>query len=365
MSAVTVTTFGAELCARVAERLDEPTLRQAHERVHRKAIVVVAWFIASYVGVLVAGSWWLGAAMCISLALAIAGIGFNIQHDANHNALFATGGSKRLTMANRLAGLSIHVIGGDSKRWIDGHVRLHHAAPNVVGRDQDIELAPFARMAPSQRRRSWHGFQHLYIWLIYAFTTAAIIVGDVVGIIEDSVSGDRHGRRPSLHDYLVMIGSKSLFVVAMVAIPIWVHSWLPVLLGTLVVLAISGLVMGVVFQLAHVVSEADFCSVDVRSEARWHEWQVLASVDFCPGTGPVSRVVTWYCGGLNYQTEHHLFPALPHPAYPEIAPIVATTCAEFGIPYRVQPTLRAAVRSHYQHLHRLGRSTSDGRPPRT
>ena len=225
-----------------------------------------------------------------------------------------------MTMANRLAGLSIHVIGGDSKRWIDGHVRQHHAAPNVVGRDHDIELAPFARMAPSQRRRSWHGFQHLYIWVVYAFTTAAIIVGDVVGIIEDSISGDRHGRRPSLRDYLVMIGSKSLFVVAMVAVPIWLHSWVPVLLGVLAVLAISGLVLGVVFQLAHVVSEADFCSVDDRSEARWHEWQVLASVDFCQGDGPVSRAVTWYCGGLNYQTEHHLFPALPHPAYPAIAP---------------------------------------------
>jgi linoleoyl-CoA desaturase len=350
-----VRTFGAELSARVHEHLDDATLGAAHERLHRKAIVVVAWFIVSYVAILVATSWVVGAVACVSLALAIAGIGFNIQHDANHNALFATGGSKRLTLANRLAGLSIHVIGGDSKRWIDGHVHLHHSAPNVVGRDHDIELAPFARMAPSQRRRSWHAFQHLYIWVVYAFTTAAIIIGDVVGIIEDSISGDRHGNRPALRDYLVMAGSKSLFVVAMVAVPIWIHSWLSVLFGVLAVLAISGLVLGVVFQLAHVVSEADFCSVDERSEARWHEWQVLASVDFCQGRGPVSRMVTWYCGGLNYQTEHHLFPALPHPAYPDIAPIVADTCAEYGIPYRVQPTLRAAVRSHYQHLRLLGR----------
>ena len=125
-------------------------------------------------------------------------------------------------------------------------------------------------------------------------------------------------------------------------------------------LAISGVVLGVVFQLAHVVSEADFCSVDARSEARWHEWQVLASVDFCQGDGPVARMVTWYCGGLNYQTEHHLFPTLPHPVYRVIAPIVADTCAEFGIPYLVQPTLRAAVRSHYRHLRLLGRPVDPG-----
>ena len=36
------------------QRLDDATLREAHERLHRKAIVVVAWFIVSYVGILLA-----------------------------------------------------------------------------------------------------------------------------------------------------------------------------------------------------------------------------------------------------------------------------------------------------------------------
>jgi hypothetical protein len=35
------------------------------------------------------------------------------------------------------------------------------------------------------------------------------------------------------------------------------------------------------------------------------------------------RALTWFTGGLNYQTEHHLFPRLPHTAYPFVAPIVA------------------------------------------
>jgi len=110
MSTATATrTFGAELSRRVEERLDPESLRIAHGRVHRKALVMVAWFIVSYVGVLLASTWAWGALACVSLALAIAGVGFNIQHDANHNALFATRGSKRMTVANRLAGLSIHV----------------------------------------------------------------------------------------------------------------------------------------------------------------------------------------------------------------------------------------------------------------
>jgi linoleoyl-CoA desaturase len=268
-----------------------------------------------------------------------------------------------MSVANRVAGLSINVIGGNSKRWIEGHVRQHHGAPNVVGKDEDIELAPFARMAPTQSHRPWHTFQHVYIWGVYAFTSAAIIIGDVVGIIQESISGDRHGRKPTLRDHVSLFGSKGLFFAAMLGVPMLLHPWWIVALGAITVVLISGLVLGIVFQLAHVVEEADFSAVEEPVEARWHEWQVRASVDFCQGDGVVARAFTWYCGALNYQTEHHLFPGLPHPAYPAISPIVADTCREFGIRYHVQPTLRAAVRSHAQHLRRLGQPTSDRSSP--
>ena len=40
---------------------------------------------------------------------------------------------------------------------------------------------------------------------------------------------------------------------------------------------------------------------------------------------------------------------------PVIAPVVEQTCADWGIPYRVQPTLWAALRSHHRHVRELGR----------
>jgi linoleoyl-CoA desaturase len=256
-------------------------------------------------------------------------------------------------MANRVAGLSLNAIGGSSTRWIEGHVRLHHVSTNIVGKDADIELAPFARLAPSQRHHGWHVFQHIYVWVLYGFTTVGIIVGDVVGIVTESFTGDRRGRTPYFVDYVVMIGSKGAFVVVMIVVPMLFHPWWVVMLGAVAVLGVSGLVLGTVFQLAHAVEEAQFSDVDTRSDVRWHEWQVLTSVDFCTGSGPVARLFTWYAGGLNMQTEHHLFPSLPHTLYPSIAPVVAETCADFGIPYHVQPTLRAAIRSHYRHVREL------------
>jgi linoleoyl-CoA desaturase len=346
--------FGRELVARVGDGLSEATLVEARDRLHRKAAVVVAWYVTSYLFVLLAHGWILGSLACLSLALAIGAVGFNIQHDANHNAFFRSS-TRRLSTANRIAGFSLNAIGGSSTRWIEGHVRQHHVSTNIVGKDFDIELPPFARLAPSQRHRCWHVFQHLYLWVIYGFTTTGIIVGDVVGTVQESISGDRRGRTPSLLDYVVLVGSKGLFVGVMVVIPMFMHPWWVVVVGAAVVLGLSGFLLGTVFQLAHAVEEADFADAGDPATTRWHEWQVRTTVDFCHGPGRVARAVTWYAGGLNFQTEHHLFPSLPHTVYPDISPIVAQTCAEHGIRYQVQPTLRAALRSHYRHLRVLGR----------
>jgi linoleoyl-CoA desaturase len=350
-----VKSFSSELVARVRGHVNDEILHRAYGRLHRKAAVIIAWYLASYVFVLLTGNWVLGPVACLSLALSMVAVGFNIQHDANHNAFFRNRGSRRLTLANRIAGLSINAIGGDSKRWIDGHVNQHHVAPNVVGRDYDIELGLFARFAPSQRRRGFHAFQHVYIWFVYTFTAVSIIVGDVVSTIQESITGDRKGRFPSVGDYAALLGSKGLYALIMIVVPLFFHPWWVVLLGSLFVLAVSGFLLGVVFQLAHVVEEADFRLCDEKSEVRWHEWQVLSSVDFCHGNDWVARLFTWYCGGLNFQTEHHLFPDLPHTVYPDISPIVADTCETFGIRYQVQPNLRAAIRSHYRHVRDLGR----------
>src|SRR3954466_2699878 len=128
----------------------------------------------------------------------------------------------------------------------------------------------------------------------------------------------------------------------MLVIPMFEHPWGVFVVGAVCRLGLSRFLRGAVFQLAHAVEEAAFADAADPATARWHEWQVRTTVDFCHGSGRVARAVTWYIGGLNFQTEPPLSPSLPHTAYPDISPIVARTCADFGIRYQVQPTLRAA-----------------------
>jgi linoleoyl-CoA desaturase len=57
-------------------------------------------------------------------------------------------------------------------------------------------------------------------------------------------------------------------------------------------------------------------------------------------------------GGLNYQVEHHLFPRVCSVHSPAIRPLVQETAKKHGVPYLEQPTLWAAIRSHYLTLKR-------------
>ena len=351
--------FAGALTRAVTERLDAATLRAAHHRLHVKAMIIGIWYVASFIGVILSSGWLEGLASSASLSLAFAAVGFNIQHDANHNAFFAAP-TKRLSRANRIVGWSMFVVGADANRWLYRHNTLHHGSPNVIGIDSDIYLGPLARLAPFQRRYFWHRYQHIYLWPLYCFTVLEIMFNDLATLIGAS----RHLRssRSRISDASVAVLTKLGFVALMLGLPSLTHPFWVVALGALGVMFAVGFLLGVVFQSAHVVEGTEFAVAGSRPPYQWHEWQVRSSRDFSHGSGPLSRLFRWYAGGLDHQTEHHLFPRIPHTAYPLIAPVVSAVCADFGIPRHVQPSFHAAVASHFRHLRAMGRPLTPTHP---
>ena len=56
-------------------------------RMYLKTATILSWFVGSYVAlVFFAATWWQAVPLAISLGLAMAGIGFSIQHDGGHQA---------------------------------------------------------------------------------------------------------------------------------------------------------------------------------------------------------------------------------------------------------------------------------------
>jgi fatty acid desaturase len=70
--------------------------------------------------------------------------------------------------------------------------------------------------------------------------------------------------------------------------------------------------------------------------ADFYARQVMGSVNYETG----GDVRDFLQGFLNYQIEHHLFPALPPRAYQRIQPRVKELCAKHGIPYVQEPVLK-------------------------
>jgi linoleoyl-CoA desaturase len=310
---------------------------------------MLLWFGASY-GLLVfaAATWWQGVLLACSLALATAGIGFSVQHDANHRAY-----SKRRSV-NSVMGATLDLLGASSYYWHWKHNVLHHSYTNLAGADDDINFLPFARLAPGQPRYWIHAYQHVYLWVLYGFLGPKWhLIDDFKGALSGSVAGNRYPR-PRGWNLFRLIAGKAAFFGWAIVIPMLFHRWWLVLVFYAATSFVLGLALAIVFQLAHCVEEASFPDhtvVEGHVKNGWATHQIQTTVDFAQG----NRWLTWYVGGLNFQIEHHLFPTICHVHYPRIARIVRAACADFGLRYSANERLTGALRSHWRWLRSMGR----------
>jgi linoleoyl-CoA desaturase len=347
------TAFHQEVKARVAEYFATTGARPRDlARMYVKTALIALWVAVSYyLLVFAADSWWKVAGAAFSLALAVAGVGFNVMHDGAH------GGYTDSKVIGRAMAFALDIIGGSSYFWRWKHNVLHHTYPNISGADDDIDVGPLARLAPQQRRFAFHRFQHLYMWPLYGLVPLKWqVVDDFKEFIEAKV-GTRDVPRPKGLELALFVAGKILFFTMALGIPLLLHPWWIVLLVYLAVTFTMGIVLGVTFQLAHCIGEADFPSPSpdtLKMAAEWAVHQVHTTVDFARR----SRLLTVYLGGLNYQIEHHLFPQICHLHYPKLAPIVEDVCRRFGVRYQAHPNLWAALTSHYRWLRTMGRPES-------
>jgi len=314
-----------------------------------KALVIVTWFVASYVAaVFWAPAFWIVALLAVSMGLAQAGIGFSIMHDGGHGA------SSKWPWVNRVAAHALDTIGGSSKLWAFKHNIIHHQYPNVDGVDHDIIVEPWLRLTPTQKRRWFHRGQHLYFPLAYAFVSAKWLLHDDFATLIKRRLGEV-AIPPVRKRTMASILSWKLFAIGWaLVLPIALNGVVWTLGFYAIFSAVCGITLATVFQLAHMVEDTETTELpapDARIPRTWALQQLATTMDFAP----TNRFITWYVGGLNFQVEHHLFPRISHIHYPAIAPIVQDVCAEFDAPYHVKDSFFGAVESHRGHLRALGK----------
>jgi linoleoyl-CoA desaturase len=130
-------------------------------------------------------------------------------------------------------------------------------------------------------------------------------------------------------------------------------AWYQVLIGFFIMHYTAGIILSVVFQLAHVMPNTEMPTPDSEGNMKntWAIHQLYTTSNFAPKNG----LVRFFTGGLNYQVEHHLFSHISHIHYKKIAQIVKETTQEFSLPYNEYKTMWKAVMEHYRQLNVLGK----------
>jgi linoleoyl-CoA desaturase len=341
--------FQLELRRRVEEYFRTTGRRQRDcWQMYVKTAILAAGFAGSYLLlVFVAETWWQGLLLAILLGLSAAGIGFNIQHDGSHQAY------SNSPWVNTLMARTLELIGGSSYLWRWKHVVFHHTYVNITGHDTDIDLGMLARLTPHQKRLAFHRWQHLYLWPLYGLLAIKWqLVDDFRKLIRGRISNQPFPR-PRGWELVILVAGKAIFFALAFGIPLRFHSVGVVLLYYGVAGLVTGTALSVVFQVAHCVEEAEFPVPRASTGRIDHAWavhQAETTVDFARR----SRLVTWLVGGLNFQTEHHLFPRISHVNYPAISTLVQETCRDFGIRYTEFTSFRAGMASHFRWLRLMG-----------
>jgi linoleoyl-CoA desaturase len=319
-------------------------------KLYAKTVVLVSVALIIY-SLLVFGNLpvWASLLLCAALGCSFASIGFNVMHDGAH------GSYSKNKHVNNIMSYSLNLMGGSSYMWKVKHNVVHHTYTNIQGVDDDIAVGPLLRINEQQPRYWIHKFQHVYWVFLYGVTYFMWIFWmDFLKYFTNKV-GSVPIRKMKLSEHIGFWLTKVIYLGIFLILPAYTQGLVATLVGYGVVIFVCGVVIASIFQLAHVVEGTAFPEPDPTSnkiEDEWAKHQVLTTANFATR----NKLISWLCGGLNFQVEHHLFPKISHIHYPALSKIVRETCEDYNINYIEYPTLWSALGAHVRHLKTLGQA---------
>ncbi|MCO5268243.1 MAG: acyl-CoA desaturase [Brumimicrobium sp.] len=343
------TNFSNELIERVNAYFKLNNKKKSGDwRLFHKSIVLMCALIAIYF-TLIFGTLptWVNIILCVVLGFVFAFIGFNMMHDGGHDCY------SNKKWLNSIMGYSLNLMGGSTYYWKIKHNIIHHTFTNIEGFDDDIDIKPFIRTNHEQKRYFFHKFQHVYALILYSITYLFwVAYNDFTKYFTGKIAQKKVAKM-KLKNHIGFWATKLVYVTLFILIPLYMVGWKHALVGYFIMAGVTGIVISVIFQLAHVVEEVNFPIPETDSlkiKENWfvHQLQTTANL------ATKNKVLSWMIGGLNFQVEHHLFPRISHIHYPEINKIVKEVCVKYDISYHEYANFKGAFFSHLKHLKAIG-----------
>jgi len=301
--------------------------------------VVLAAFVLVFIWI--GNSWW-QMVMAAVLAVILTQVAM-LGHDAAHRQIFRSGHWNdwtSLIIGNLFVGMSYGW-------WQHKHTR-HHANPNKIGTDPDIDL-PVISFTPEQadRRRATRigplgwlmAHQGLFFFPVLLLEGLSLHASSVQRVF----SREPLRRRPVEITFITVRLIGYLILVFLVLSPGIAFAFLGVQLG------LFGVYMGMSFAPNH----KGMPLVPAEAKIDFLRRQVLMSRNIRG-----SRMLDTVMGGLNYQIEHHLFPSMPRPHLRAASKMIAPYCRDHGVAY-TQTGLWQSYGIVIRYINRVGLGERD------
>jgi len=330
---------------------DNNVERTGNWKLYVKTIVMFSLFLTPYFLLLsIDMPGWAQLLLTIVMGVGMAGVGMNVMHDGNH------GSFSKKKWVNKVMGSSIYILAGNVYNWQVQHNVLHHTYTNIHGHDEDLEAGRILRFSKHAKWYKHHRFQHYYSIFLYGLLTFNwALTTDFLQMKRYLKRKLSYGEFPNPKlEWTKLVITKLIYLSIWIILPLLILDivWWKVLLGFFVMHYTAGVILSVVFQLAHVIDEADMPLPDQTGTMKntWAIHQLFTTVNF----STKNKIVNWFTGGLNHQVEHHIFPHISHIHYTKISKIVKETAQEFNLPYNEYKTTRKAVIAHFRYLKEMG-----------
>lgn len=300
-------------------------------------IAIALGFAGAIAGSILLGGSWFQLLIAAALGILFTQVAF-LAHEAGHRQILSTGPAN-----DRLARVLAAVVGISYSWWDSKHSR-HHANPNRVGKDPDIEVDTISFLDEDATRAG--GVRKLITrrqgWLFFPLLTL-----EGLNLYLHSL---RHllGREP----VKARVAELSMIAVrfSLVLGPVFVLLPLGMAFAfTGVMVAVFGVYMGASFAPNH--KGMPVIAPDARLD--FFSKQVRTSRNIRGGWWATALM-----GGLNYQIEHHLFPSMARPQLARTRAIVREYCAAHDVPY-TETSLWRSYAIVIDYLNRVGLSARD------
>ena len=256
-----------------------------------------------------------------------------LAHEAAHRQILSSGPAN-----DRLARVLGGIVGMSYSWWDSKHSR-HHANPNRVGKDPDIEVdtISFLETDAAASRGLVRVVTRKQGWLFFPLLTLEGLNLYALSFRHLLSRGPVKGRWTELGILSLRFG--------VVLVPIFLLLPLGMAFAFFgVMVAVFGVYMGASFAPNH--KGMPIIAPDAKLD--FFSKQVRTSRNVAGGWW-----ATWLMGGLNYQVEHHLFPSMSRLHLAQAREVVRDYCETHDVPY-TETSLWRSYAIVIDYLNRVG-----------